>query len=179
MVVDKEVEETGEAGEGEAADGEGHHATHILTGQNINTVVGEQSSTKAGTPSNFIKSFSTKKSKMCKNIKKLTPKLGHVKNKYKTVHKPKPTIIPGKIHNKVTNSALSKVDDKIVEKGNRLGTNKIPSGKITTKNMVKSPIKRTPTKNTIKSKENTIKKRKGTHSNRTKTPIRITEYRYR
>merc|ERR1712106_1186677 len=81
-----------------------------------------------------------------------------MKNKYKTVHKPKPKIIPGKIHNKVTNLALSKVDDKIVEKENRPGTNKKTSGKITTKNMVKSPIKRTPTKNTIKSKENTIKK---------------------
>merc|ERR1712106_1205703 len=77
-VADKEVEEPGEAGEGEAADGEGHHATNISTGQNLNTMVGEQPSAKAGKPADFIKPFSNKNSQMCKNIKPLTPNWGHM-----------------------------------------------------------------------------------------------------
>ena len=93
---------------------------------------------------------------MCKPIKKLSPKLGNVKNKYKNVSKPRPKIITGKItgiHNKVTNIALSRGVDKLGNNENKQGINNITSGKITSNDTTKSPIKKTPIKSNMKGKK--------------------------
>ena len=72
--------------------------------------------------------------------------MGHVKNKYTTALKTKKKLIQGKIHNKVTNLAMSNRENKMVTNGNE-----IHPGKITTQNTVESQIKKTTTKNDIKS----------------------------